>query len=81
MIEYILIASSYTVVQEIIKCKNVIVNEQMAATMYIAFFVRWYLRSHLFLLWFLRRILEVNKVVLTRYPTCTGYIINNLTRP
>ena len=40
MIEYILIAISYTVVQENIKCKNVIVNEQMAATMYIAFFVR-----------------------------------------
>ena len=40
MLEYILIASSYTVVQEIINCENVIVNEQMAATMYIAFFVR-----------------------------------------
>ena len=45
MIKNILIASSYTVVQETSKCKNVIVNEQMAATLYIAFFVRWYLRK------------------------------------
>ena len=40
MLKYTLITSSYKVVQEIINCENVIVNEQMAATMYIAFFVR-----------------------------------------